>query len=53
MDGFECPTCKWNEYYEDEQGGVVCSACGVQSQDFIKESFELEDGMEGTAIGGR
>jgi hypothetical protein len=38
-----CPNCRWTEFYEDDQGALICGACGVQSQEFIPESFDIDD----------
>jgi hypothetical protein len=32
-------------------GGFICKACGGQSQDYIKESFDIDEGMEGNTQG--
>ena len=32
-----------DEFYEDEQGGMICVACGTQSQDFLAEGFDEDD----------
>jgi len=50
---FLCPVCKSTESYEDDEGGIVCRSCGTQSQDYLPESFDADDGMETTKVGGR
>ena len=37
-----CETCNGTSFYEDRQGGHVCSQCGQLSQDYIPESFDAE-----------
>ena len=32
---------------------MICVACGMQSQDFINESFDVMEGMEVTQVGGK
>lgn len=32
---------------------MVCRSCGTQSQDYLPESFDADDGMETTKVGGR
>ena len=50
---FTCPVCQWDKCYEDEEGGIVCAACGSQSQDYVNESFDVDEGMQATKVGGR
>lgn len=38
-----CSVCMSEEFYEDEQGGMICVACGTQSQDFLAEGFDEDD----------
>lgn len=38
-----CAVCMSDEFYEDEQGGMICVACGTQSQDFLAEGFDEDD----------
>jgi hypothetical protein len=43
---FRCGNCQGDQYYEDAQGSIICSYCGIQSQDYIAESHEaFEEGM--------
>lgn len=50
---FRCHSCFSTEFYEDHQGSYNCSYCHVQSQDFLPESHEAEEGVVFSTIGGR
>ena len=43
-----CPTCRSTLFEEDDQGALVCQLCGTQSQEYIAESFDAEEGMVST-----
>jgi hypothetical protein len=45
---FVCPSCKNDEFYEDEHGSFICTICQMQSQDYIPESFDVDEGMVST-----
>ena len=38
-----CSICRSEEFYEDEQGGMICTACGTQSQDYLAEDIDDDD----------
>jgi hypothetical protein len=42
-----CVVCNSAEYYEDDTGFRYCAQCHTQSQGYVAESFELDDGMMG------
>jgi hypothetical protein len=47
-----CSICQSEEFYEDDQGGMICVACGTQSQDFLAEGFDEDDlGVYGGGAG--
>ena len=48
-----CPSCRGTEFYEDDQGNMVCHICGTQSQEYIAESNDADDGVVIATMGGR
>lgn len=42
-----CNVCQNNSFYEDFQGAMCCSVCGVQSQDFLATMSDDEDAAIG------
>ncbi len=45
MDNLICSVCQNSSFYEDNQGSLVCSVCGVLSQEFIAiaEEDQIDD----------
>lgn len=50
IDNFVCANCQGDQYYEDNAGNLICNYCGIQSQDYIAESHEVEDHQPGHTI---
>jgi hypothetical protein len=48
-----CTYCNSSEFYEDDHGNYVCKICATQSQDYIAESYEMEDNQGFVNLGKR
>src|SRR5690349_1458878 len=48
-----CQICQDTHFYEDGQGNMCCISCGTQSQDYLPESFDVDEGMVAARQGGR
>lgn len=40
-----CLVCKGTSFYEDSESSLCCRDCGFQSQDYIRESNDINDGL--------
>jgi hypothetical protein len=38
-----CYVCRGSDFYDDQQGSLICSLCGTASQEYLQESHDLED----------
>ena len=43
-----CLVCKSTSFYEDSESTLCCRDCGFQSQDYIPESNDVQDGIFGS-----
>lgn len=38
-----CIVCKGTDFYDDAQGSKICALCGTATQEYLQESYDLED----------
>lgn len=43
-----CATCQNTDFYEDAEGQLSCTLCGIQSQDFLAISNDLDENINDT-----
>lgn len=42
---FTCAVCQNTNFYEDAEGQLSCAVCGIQSQDFLAVSNDLDENV--------